>query len=1067
MCYHLRKSYYAASLALLGGLLLSNATAQVPPVQVPTAQVPIAQGPTQAGQRASSLPRFQEANEQRVITRTFSNSTFDIPLTLYSTPSSSSAEATASVKTTLTLGPIGRSDNYLGKSARINSPLAGQEFVVAPNTYLPVNIQGELPEFTTYRSWLMLTSGEESVVYNLMLERRPFQLTLLGATNNRLELSTSSREIKVPLTFKLADGQSDLTQLQLAISSFAREDGRAIEREKLEIAEAGPLDIKVGEFRTLSLVGKQMLPGKYWAKLTIRDRASAQVFDLLLNCVEPTQRIALVPITNTSATVWWWSAEARVKLIVDETAGRLADVYQPHVESIERLNNFSGAVNLADIPITIIADGSSARNTQITSDESKTESPPALPLTTISERASRSWDVTFGNLKAGKYKARVAVAGPDLAKVVDEFEITIRDRPLYALLPIAFGVCISFLLHHYLKTGRANRLRQISLMRVLNQVKRDLEQQPESAVWQKLLGDLRKLETGLRIDNGGTPSADFDIALSDIDKRRKLFLDLFTKCAELDRVLASYPSAYEAKRREFEERGTRLRGVIELRLQESLVPDGKLAAVDSKLAEFEQLNDQARRHRLIAPIEAILKECTDFKTWIATDDSRSEGFKGRLNDLLEKVSKIHAAATQGELGGLEQRLNAVSVEYSRLRVDDLDAQLEQLASSRTEDIATNQWKEFDAAIQDARVALTQSKAAEPMGEEQSRWIRQAALSAQLAQVEYLQVAVNNSCPSDVPQGKWQEWIDDAQVYEHLADARKAASDSDPPNVLTAFQKARAGFQSALQKSIALRVKELIELVQRTPGTLNDQQWTQALNNDDFKVAIDELRALGESKDHSSTLRMQRKFISQRINVLQHAVEACQGLLVTPPKSSDKPKHIETLKNIAAQLAQAQQRLVPLADSHELLPQQSLREANQLVENAQDAYQAFVDSKKVVTHQSKSFTALRNFQTPTTILHMPQMTGPPVTQGMQATELPPPKPPVSEEELIRAIESDDWKVKVAMMCLATAGGFTTLYLPNEIWGAWSDYGTAVLWGFGLNEASNGILTNLSNKGLWPK
>lgn len=1057
MCYHLRKSNFVTCLILLSGLLLSTAAAQVP-----NAQVPIAQVTTQVVQGPSSLPRFQEANEQRAITRTFSNSKFDIPLTLYATPST--AETPATVKTTLTLGPIGRSDNYLGKSARISSSLAGQEFVVAPNTYLPVNIQGELPEFTTYRSWLMLTSGEESIVYNLILERRPFQLMLLGATNNRLELSTSSREIKVPLTFKLADGQTDLTQLQLAISSFAREDGRAIEREKLEITEAGPLDIKVGEFRTLPLVGKQMLPGKYWAKLTIRDRESAQVFDLLLNCVEPTQRIALVPITNTSATVWWMSAEARVKLIVDETAGRLADVYQPHVESIERLNSFSGAVNLADIPVTIVADGNFVRYSQATSDESKTESPPALPLTTISERASRSWEVTFGNLQAGKYKARVAVAGPDLAKVVDEFEITIRDLPPYALLTIAFGVCISFLLHRYLKTGRANRIRQVSLTRVLNQVKRDLEQQPESAVWQKLLVDLHKLETELRIDNGGAPAAGFDSALSDIDKRRKLFLDLLTKCAELDRVLASYPSAYEAKRHEFQDRGTRLRGEIELRLQEPLVQDGK---IDSKLAEFEQLNDQTRRHRLIAPIEAILKECTDFKTWIATDDSRTASFKGRVNKLLEQLPKMLAAATQGELGGLEQQLNAVSVEYSRLRVDDLDAQLEQLAGSRTEDIAENHWKEFDAAIHDARIALTQSKTAEPMGEEHSRWIRQAALSAQLAQVEYLQVAVNNSCPSDVPQGKWQEWIDDAQVYENLADAREAATHSDPANVLAAFQKARAGFQAALQQSIALRVKELIELVQRTPGTFNDQQWTQALNNGDFKVAIDELQSLGESKDHSSTLRMQRKFISQRINVLQRAVEACQGLLVTPPKSSDKPKHSETLKNIALQLAQAQQKLVPLADSHELLPQQSLREANQLVENAQDAYQEFVEPKKVLTHESKGFAAPRSFQSPTTILHMPQMTGPPVTQGMQATELPPPKPPVSEEELIRAIESDDWKVKVAMMCLATAGGFTTLYLPNEIWGSWSDYGTAILWGFGLNEASNGILTNLSNKGLWPK
>ncbi len=160
----------------------------------------------------------------------------------------------------MTVGPIARSDSFVGQAASIASPSSAKAVDVPANGFVNVPMQGELPEFTTYQSWIRLSVGEESALYKLLIERRPLQLSFLGAVNNRLELSTSSRSIKVPITFKLADGQPDLTQLHLAVSSIARDDGRALEGETLQVSETGPLTLKVGQYQTAHLVGSKMSP---------------------------------------------------------------------------------------------------------------------------------------------------------------------------------------------------------------------------------------------------------------------------------------------------------------------------------------------------------------------------------------------------------------------------------------------------------------------------------------------------------------------------------------------------------------------------------------------------------------------------------------------------------------------------------------------------------------------------------------------------------------------------------------------------------------------------------------
>ncbi len=956
----------------------------------------------------------------------------------------------------MTVGPIARSDSFVGQAASIASPSSAKAVDVPANGFVNVPMQGELPEFTTYQSWIRLSVGEESALYKLLIERRPLQLSFLGAVNNRLELSTSSRSIKVPITFKLADGQPDLTQLHLAVSSIARDDGRALEGETLQVSETGPLTLKVGQYQTVHLVGSKMSPGKYWARLEIRDLQSTQVMDLLLNCAEPTQRISLVPANDTSAYLWFWSARTQTRLIVDEIGGRSAEVYQPHVESIERLNTPASAVSLADVGVTVVQDDGANSSQALTSAQSS-------PVTTIAPRDSAEWTVQLGNLNAGRYKARVAVSGPDLAKVVDEFQFTVRHMPLYALIPLGLGVFFSFRLQRYLRTDRANRLRDVDITRLEDQIQLDAAKRRESPVWPALLLALKRLREELKLKKRSLSDPEFDAQLKDIDTRRSLNLSAVAKMRQLQGHLALVPGAYERDRQSFIEQGAARLSELEKLLETDLSSkSNKPTEIETALQAFDKLNDTARRFRFVTPIAALVKECKAFKTWVSKDPGRSSSFLNRLESVAAELTALEEVARVGDLTGIEQRLSAAAGEYLRLRVDDLDSQLRKLNMVRNTGALPGQWADFDKVFGLAQAALEESKNADAATGEQSKLLRKAALNAQLAQVEYLQVAVRNSCPTDVDRATWSQWLDDHQVQKHLDLARDAAMQGDPEVILLEFQRAQSAYQSVLGQSINARVDTLIKLVETAPTRIGEQPWREALDKDPLKSAIPEFQKMRDLKDAPSVQSLQRKFTYHRLKLLRCTVEVAQALV-----TADKDATSE-LRLILERLAKAQQSLTQLTESEELLPQAALREASQAAEQAQASYAQFVQLRKGMQITTREFNNPQVTSVHTNMLGTPQMSA--VPGLLQTATMAPPTPPPAPDKvdsLIRSVERDDTKIELASIVIATLFGFIAMYWSNDIWGSCFDYISAALWGFGLNEASAGILGSLAGKGIGPK
>ncbi len=385
------------------------------------------------GQTQPTMPVFQEADGARTITRSFSESTFEWPLTLINNAGQASSPLT------LTLGPITRADGHAGKPATLTPKDLQAELVIKPHAYASVTLQGELPEFTTYRSWIMVSAGESSQVYDLKLERQTFQLVFPAATNNRLELAISSRNIDVPITFKLADGQPELSQLQFAVSSFARLDGRAPDGETLKIVQPDQLGLKPGEFQTVHLTGTNLRPGKYWAGMSIRNPDSVQWMDVQLNYAESTQRVNLVPITNTSAVVWIWSASAQAQITVDETAGQFAQVYTPHLESLERIDSPTRPFNLADAPATFTTRASNPTTHLNASNPSSSLPNDERGLTTIAERSSRQWTVKLRNLGAANTKRNSRCLDQTCPKLPVSFRFRFVTRRILLCCPFCWA----------------------------------------------------------------------------------------------------------------------------------------------------------------------------------------------------------------------------------------------------------------------------------------------------------------------------------------------------------------------------------------------------------------------------------------------------------------------------------------------------------------------------------------------------------------------------------------------------------------------------------------------------
>ncbi len=124
---------------------------------------------------------------------------------------------------TMTVGPIARSDSFVGQAASIGIAIVREGCRCTANGFVNVPMQGELPEFTTYQSWIRLSVGEESALYKLLIERRPLQLSFLGAVNNRLECQPVAVVSKYPSHSSWTTVKPDLNSVALAVSSIARD----------------------------------------------------------------------------------------------------------------------------------------------------------------------------------------------------------------------------------------------------------------------------------------------------------------------------------------------------------------------------------------------------------------------------------------------------------------------------------------------------------------------------------------------------------------------------------------------------------------------------------------------------------------------------------------------------------------------------------------------------------------------------------------------------------------------------------------------------------------------------
>ncbi len=301
----------------------------------------------------------------------------------------------------------------------------------------------------------------------------------------------------------------------------------------------------------------------------------------------------------------------------------------------------------------------------------------------------------------------------------------------------------------------------MDITRLEDQIQLDTAQRRESPVWSALLLALKRLREEWKLKKRSLSDAEFDAQLKDIDTRRSLNLSAVAKMRQLQGHLALVPGAYERDRQNFIEQGAARLSELEKLLETNLSSKpNKPTEIETALQAFDKLNDTARRFRFATPIAALVKECKAFKTWVSKDPGRSSSFSESSGVGRGRTDRSGRGGPDGDLSGIEQRLSAAAGEYLRLRVDDLDSQLRKLNIVRNTGALPGQWADFDKVFGLAQAALEESKNADAATGEQSKLLRKAALNAQLAQVEYLQVAVRNSLSRRRGSGDWSQWLDD-------------------------------------------------------------------------------------------------------------------------------------------------------------------------------------------------------------------------------------------------------------------------------------------------------------------
>lgn len=1013
---------------------------------------------------------LQEADPKNVVNLTVYSQEFNFPLTVMETGGDAGA------KVTIAVGPISREDGVASNAAKIDSPRTGQEIEVVPHGFHVLNLKGRLPETAKYRTWITLSYGQKFQAYNVSIERKArldFTIVGLGA-QSPLSIPLASRSLQRKITIQLAEGQADVRDLDIDLDVLTREDGQPPAASTLDLkfdpAAKGPFTLKAGDQLNVNLIGENLEPAKYLSKLFLKSGGRTQTVSIELNRAALVPSVTLDDPGTTGATVWGWSNTADAKVLIHEMLGRDTPLYLPALESLQRVNANNPSIDLPDQPRTLYQ----RKNNQLVEVAPQDCVTPApQEVVNIGPRANLEYVFRVEDLGPGKYKGRIAVSGPELARVAKDFEIYVRHACYWAWLVIVIGVAGSFGLHYYTRVHRINLVRTVNVTRTVEMINKDSANSPDDEVWQFLGSQLAQLKGRIGTDRTLT-QVQFDKILTDVQARRKQYLSALMQQRRFQQILAAYPPSLLQEQADSREKlDHKFTEIVNALLNPDSDVLSEQAGVSKSVRELTELAADAQKTLITVAADALLADIGEFVSLTLPEPSTKA-----LSDakkIQADVVKIQAAADTS-LTGLDRRLGAAYQRYLALRQHEIRQRVENLKANRDASPALPaHWTAFDAAFDEVTRLLPPENVVDADPMHALNALNEANRSLQVALLEYLDVSLKLGQPGELKPAEWAA-VDQRPVAALIANARNAAANADGTGLAAAYQNAKGEYVSLQFKVLNLRIEKLRKLITDKPKFVPEEPWEEKLGKEPLKTAIDALATLAPDgqrplREREAALdQAQQKFLKQRVDSLGTALN-CAKELIPPPPPEEFVNQFTSVEQavqraqadldtfIAAnpfdprKFAAAEQAGVAAQREYEELAQRSLKKPLQLLDGVVD----FAETQFTGGFWGGLPDIIPELDQPSVRPHVTARMASFFGAGAVGTE-------PSSVELVRQIKSADGYVSWLAVILASLGGVLALWVPNQSWGSVQDYLIALLWGFGLHEAGNTIVDKLMGQAI---
>jgi len=1010
--------------------------------------------------------KILEADTNNTVTRVVTRSDFRFSLTLI--------EQTGQVDINdlqIDLGPLTRTDGVVDSSAKIDWSSEGRK---SNPLFLPSNgrriltLLGELPEPAEYTVWLSLTYGDQLEVYTLSLTRNaPPGLVILEATDGKIVLQVGSQQFERVITVQMAEGQPAIDDLLVSLGPVTRQDGKPTRDASLGCSPCGQTQqlLKPGEQISIILTGKSLELTTYLSTLQLSYQNQTQVIPLTVTRAELSQNLNLIVPTNVASVrqfqfivpqrwwqPWsWWAAVAEVDVAISETAGHNSLIYYPRLGSLQITSEEGKAFSVGGEQIKLFHRKTSGALTSI-SDLTLTAT------TTLAANEDREYVYRISRLeKPGIYKGQISVSGPDSAKVVKEFTIAVKDSGVWAILVVAIGVVGSFSLQNWTRFGRSRHLRSAEIAQEREKIERIYSQSENDPMWAYLLAELGKLQKLNRIR---TRPQKIIASLDDIRARRREYQ---VALAVRDQVTEFLKSHAIKGKQNFQQKLAQTFEELQDELQEtgSSLQDG-----GQKIQALKDLLRDVRIRAIEQPADALKAQLDDL---IKESPELEAGAKKIVVIIDEEVLKN---ADIDKFEDLVGQLEQVRQEYAELRLEQLAILIRRLEYERrtAPNPSSNAWRKVDDYTTEAYNALDQARTSDNTDQALVEW--KAGRNYYLrALIEHLSVLSSmEGRPSDVPEDKWETILSLApRLSSRLRKARKNWEEHRYEASEVFYQEAQGEYTRILVTLLEHRMDALQQLTQERPRLISQNKW-KALASDSLEHTLDQLEHVRNSLPRGSdSLEEQRdqykqahrKFVETQLELLEAMYERLQAYYenneIEPPPASQAMNSaiIEAQSQFQSYLSEAERDAYE-AQTHYVT-----------LLNALQTKQHGTGIEKLSGRVAKDPTLLPSEPLAVETLNkVPQAIVKMLTMPNQALFRDKPSEYRSSEDWLQSVETRDLLAILAVLTLAVVSGWAALWFNNATFGG-QDYITAFLWGFSINEATQGFMGIATGMRIWPE